>query len=114
MNYGLSETALESIRAVMARHPAVREALIFGSRALGRAHRRSDVDLALRGELGPLEAEAIAIELDDLPLPVRFDVHLADLIRHRELREQIDRAGQIFYRRSAPAGDKRAIQIGNR
>ncbi|MDQ3545555.1 MAG: hypothetical protein M3429_03400, partial [Verrucomicrobiota bacterium] len=58
--------------------------------------------LALRGELGPLEAEAIAIELDDLPLPVHFDVHLADLIRHRELREHIDRAGQIFYRRCRP------------
>jgi hypothetical protein len=30
------------------------------------------------------------------------------------LREQIDRAGQIFYRRLSPAGDKRAIHIGNR
>ena len=49
-------------------HPEVDRATLFGSRAKGTHHERSDVDLALSGELGLLGAEAIAAELEELPL----------------------------------------------
>jgi hypothetical protein len=66
---------------------------------LGREHARSDVDLALTGDLDALEAEGIALELDDLPLPVRFDVQLSEGIRHSALRTHIARVGQRLYSR---------------
>lgn len=99
MNFGLSETAVAAIRTILARHSSVQEAIVFGSRALGREHSRSDVDIALRGHLPPLEAESIALELEELPVPVQFDVHSLDAIRHRALREHIAPVGQVLYSR---------------
>jgi uncharacterized protein len=101
MSFGLSDTALASIRNVIARHPGVREAVMFGSRALGQEHARSDIDIALAGDLQPLDAEGIALELEELPLPFRFDVHVTKDVSHQALREHIERAGQILYRRES-------------
>jgi predicted nucleotidyltransferase len=101
MTFGLTPDSLESIRRVLARHPEVAEAVVFGSRALGRENSRSDVDIALAGNLQSLDAERIALELDELPLPVRFDVQTLNSIRHRELREHISRSGQLLYSRDA-------------
>jgi predicted nucleotidyltransferase len=99
MKFGLNDTALDSIRTVLARHPDVREAIVFGSRALGWEHSRSDIDLALEGDLHALDAEGVALELDELSLPFHFDVQIASEVRHPALREHIQRAGQLLYRR---------------
>jgi predicted nucleotidyltransferase len=99
MMYGLSEANIDAIRRVIAAHSRVREAIIFGSRAMGRENSRSDVDIALRGDLQPLEAEILAMELDALPLPIVFDVQILDAISHNPLREHIGRVGQTLYRR---------------
>lgn len=73
-NPPLQPSGLELICSVLRQHPEVQSATLFGSRAKGTHHERSDVDLALSGELGLLGAEAIAAELDELPLSYRFDV----------------------------------------
>ena len=99
MTFGLTPDSIESIRRILAAHPEVSEAIIFGSRALDRAHPRSDVDLALCGDLQSLDAERIALELDDLPLPVHFDVQALNSISHREMREHISRVGKSLYQR---------------
>ena len=108
MNFGLSEEAVQAIRAVLGRYPAVEEAVVFGSRSLGRELPCSDVDIALSGEVSPLEAESIALELDDLPLPFHFDVQALAAISHGGLRAHIARAGQILYRKAAPAAAGRS------
>jgi predicted nucleotidyltransferase len=84
---------LELIRSVLSRHPSVTGAILFGSRAMRNARRSSDVDLALEGIDDPLEAESIARELDDLPIPYRFDVRPLASVRHPPLREHIARVG---------------------
>lgn len=99
MNFGLSETALDSIRKVLAACSGVREAIVFGSRAMGRENARSDIDIALEGDVQPLDAEGIALELDELPLPFHFDIHVVRDLRHRALREHIGRVGKCLYRR---------------
>lgn len=41
-------TAIETtLQAILARHPEIRLAILFGSRAKGHGHRDSDVDLAI-------------------------------------------------------------------
>jgi len=90
---GLTTGEVEFIRAVLARHPAVTGALLFGARAKGTAHPASDIGLALEGLEGPLEAAAIDSELEELPLPYRFDVKALAAIRHQPLLEHIARAG---------------------
>lgn len=98
---GLTTAELAMIGEVCARHPEVSIAKIFGSRAKGTAAPNSDVDLALWGEIDPLGAEAIAAELDDLPLPYRYDVKAFDSINLPELREHIERVGIVIYKREA-------------
>jgi hypothetical protein len=52
----------------------------------------------LTGDVTPLEAEAIAGELDELPLPYRFDVQPVARMTHPPLREHIERVGVCIYR----------------
>jgi predicted nucleotidyltransferase len=88
---------LELIRQVLRQHPEVREARVFGSRAIGRSEKNSDVDLALWGDLDLGLIARIAGELDELPLPYTFDVHAYTAIRHAPLRQHIDEVGKILY-----------------
>lgn len=66
---------------------------MFGSRAKGTAGPASDVDLALEGIDDALQAEAIASELEELPLPCKFDVKALAAIHHQPLRDHIARVG---------------------
>jgi predicted nucleotidyltransferase len=100
----LVASELELVLSVLRQHPEVVSATLFGSRAKGTHSDRSDVDLALAGPLGSLGAEAIAAELDELPLPYRFDVQALAAITHAPLLEQIERVGMVIYR-----GNERAI-----
>ena len=88
---------LDMVRSILRRHPEVTSATLFGSRAKGTHSDRSDVDLAVGGEVGPLRAEAIASELDELPLPYRFEVQSLDHIHYRPLLEHIERVGILVY-----------------
>ena len=89
---------LELVLSVLRQHPEIESATLFGTRARGTHTPRSDVDLALAGPLGALGAEAIAAELENLPLPYRFDVHALAAITHAPLLEHIERVGQVIYR----------------
>jgi predicted nucleotidyltransferase len=93
----LQPAELELVRSVLRRHPEVHSATLFGSRAKGTHHERSDVDLALSGELGLLGAEAIAAELEELPLPYRFDVQTLEQISFAPLLEHIERVGVVIH-----------------
>jgi len=93
----LSDHELRLVRDVFVRHPEVASVTLYGSRAKGTASQRSDVDLALSGELTQLQAEAIADELEDLPLPYHFDVCALKHIRHQPLQERIGRVGICIY-----------------
>jgi predicted nucleotidyltransferase len=94
---GLSPAELDLIRGVLKNHPAVTGAILFGSRAKGTAQPASDIDLALEGIADALQAEAIASELDELPLPYRFDVVALTSVQSAQLRAHIERVGVAVY-----------------
>jgi predicted nucleotidyltransferase len=96
----LKPAELELVRSVFRLHPEVISATLFGSLAKGTHSDRSDVDLAIAGDIQPLRAEAIAAELEELPLPYRFDVQSLAHIQHSPLLENIQRVGILIY--SAP------------
>ncbi|MBJ7364069.1 MAG: nucleotidyltransferase domain-containing protein [Synechococcus sp. SupBloom_Metag_053] len=99
-NLPLQPTELEQVCLVLSRHPTVLNATIFGSRAKGTHSNRSDIDLALAGPLDALGAEAIAAELEELPLPYLFDVQALDSITYEPLIKHIERVGiKIYFRK---------------
>jgi predicted nucleotidyltransferase len=85
------------VRSVLRLHPEVHSATLFGSRAKGTHSDRSDVDLALSGNLEALGAAAIAAELEELPLPYRFDVQALEQITLAPLLDHIKRVGIEIY-----------------
>ena len=100
MAFGLRNKDLKTIQGILKDRPFVRGAKVFGSRALGRERRDSDMDLAV------LAPEATAEEWQDLcealeQAPVVFDV---DLLRFGEstprgLVDKISREGRDFFSR---------------
>ena len=98
-DFGLSPHEQDLIRSVFRSHPEVAEARVFGSRAKGNAGPASDVDIVVSGVTSHLLLARIMGDLDDLPLPYRFDVTADELLQHVALREHIERVGKPFYRR---------------
>ncbi len=89
----LTDRELALIREVVARHPGITGTIVFGSRAMGTARPESDIDLALEGIADPLQAQATAAELDELPLPYGFDVLALGAVQLPSLREHIQQVG---------------------
>ena len=102
MKYGLPEHTVDQICAVLAQHPAVERAVLYGSRAKGNYRPGSDIDLTLFGAaLTPAQCATIAEALDDLLLPYSIDLSLFAELRHLELEAHIQRVGVEFYARKA-------------
>jgi uncharacterized protein len=93
----LTPDELALMEKVFLRHPEVRDVTLFGSRAKGTHAPNSDIDLSIRGRLDELQGEALATELDELPLPYRFDVLVFDSLKSTPLREHIERVGVVIY-----------------
>lgn len=100
MRFGLPDSAMAGIHAVLAAHPEVEQALVYGSRAKGNFKPASDIDLTLLGPaLTPQILQDVAEALDDLLLPWIFDLSLLAEIEHEGLVAHIRRVGQVFYTR---------------
>jgi predicted nucleotidyltransferase len=77
------------IQHVMARHPSVVLAILFGSMANDRARNDSDLDIAV-ATITPLTAQTHLAIIEDLALAIGRPVDLIDLDRtHNPLLQQI-------------------------
>jgi uncharacterized protein len=100
MLYGLPLHVVKSLQSILAQHPLVESALLYGSRAKGTERTGSDIDLALVGDSLQLDdLFRIENDLDDLMLPYRLDIALLHQINNRDLQEHITRVGVRLYER---------------
>jgi len=99
MKYGLSQSTIENICAVLSRYPNVEKAILYGSRAKGNYKNGSDIDLTLRGnaDLTLNVIYKILDDLDDLLLPYTIDLSIFNDIRDPDVVEHIQRVGVTFY-----------------
>ena len=96
--FGLPPATLEAIRRILAEVPAVKKAVIYGSRAKGTYRPGSDIDLTLFGDGLDLDILGrIASRLHESPIPYQVDLSIFELIDHAGLRDHIQRVGQPFY-----------------
>lgn len=100
--FGLTQRTINALSNVFARHPEIKQAVLYGSRAKGTHRPGSDIDLTLFGEtLTYAQLNRIETEIDDLLLPYTVDLSLHQQIDNAELLDHIRRVGQVFYQ-SAP------------
>ncbi|HWB25564.1 MAG TPA: restriction endonuclease subunit S [Chitinophagaceae bacterium] len=100
MKFGLDDSIIEKLQAVLETCPKIDKAYIFGSRAKGNYRADSDIDIAVKG---------YDITLDDIiKLGVAFEekgiTHKIDLLDYNNIKEpalaeHIDRVGIEFYSR---------------
>lgn len=96
------------VRSILRERVADRPVWVFGSRATGKARRRSDLDLAVGGE-SPLSLRIrtqLADDFDRSDLPMRVDVVDLNAIT-LEFRERIER--DFIQIQSAAAVQERAL-----
>ena len=105
--FGLTDQNLELIRNTLQGFPEVKEALIFGSRAMGNHKKGSDVDIALCGsEITSEKLLEVRVTLEErLPLPYHFDIVHYKKDLDADLKTHIDQHGIRFY----PAQDRSAL-----
>lgn len=94
---GLTTGQRRAIGEVLARFPQVESAVLYGSRAMGRYRPGSDIDLTLKGTIDLATLNRIALALDDLMLPLTFDLSVWEDIDNPALREHIQRVGVLLY-----------------
>lgn len=98
MQFGLKPDTISRINSVLAAHPDIEQAVLYGSRAKGNYRAGSDIDLCLKGEALTLtQLLKIENELDDLLLPYKIDLSLHHALDNPELIDHIRRAGVVFY-----------------
>ncbi len=98
--FGLPPASLLALQTVLARHPGVLHADIYGSRAKGNFRPGSDIDLTLFGDaLTNEDLLRIDREMDALDLPYKIDLSLFAHIEDSALRAHIERVGQVLYQR---------------
>lgn len=97
---GLSELQLKILDSVFKRYPAVSKVMLYGSRAKGNFHTRSDVDLVVFGEsIDRFLVADLLLELADSDLPYTVDLQSYHGLKNHALIEHIDRVGIVIYKK---------------
>ncbi len=81
--------------------PDVKEAIVFGSRAMGNFKKGSDIDIALKGNLKDNTLIKLQVILDEeLPIPYYFDLVDYQHIENQALKLHIDVEGKPLGQKS--------------
>jgi len=102
---GIPEAAQQQLFSVLLAEPNIQAVWLFGSRAMGRYQRGSDIDLCLEGpRLTHLQRLRLMAAVDDLLLPWQVDL----VLRHEmppELEAHVQRVGQCLWLSPAQTPD---------
>lgn len=100
LQFGLSSETIRAINGVFKKMPQIQQVLIYGSRAKGNYKHGSDIDLTIKGSnLKTTDLLKIENDIEELMLPYKLDLSLYEQIENPDLKEHIERVGQLFYQR---------------
>ncbi len=97
-DFGLKKNDIELISSVLAKYREIDKVCIFGSRAKGNFKNGSDIDLAVfTNNFNSEILSHLNNELDELPLPYKFDVLDYKKLKNNDLKDHIDKWGREIY-----------------
>jgi predicted nucleotidyltransferase len=105
LEYGLKAEHRQKILSIIGNFGVVDKVVLFGSRAMGKQKRASDVDIALFGDgVDYGLACAIKFEIEEgTAIPFFFDVVAYPLIKNERLKEHIDTKGVVLWEKASEA-----------
>ncbi|MBK9151600.1 MAG: nucleotidyltransferase domain-containing protein [Saprospiraceae bacterium] len=78
----------------------VNEVILYGSRASGSCHERSDIDLVIRNShIDRHTLGYIKMELDNSDIPFLVDIQIFEKIKNPALIDQILKTGKVIYKK---------------
>lgn len=93
MEYGIKEQVLKEIQ-LLAQKYDIEKVILFGSRARGDFHQKSDIDLAITGGNKTLFSVAVDEETSTL---LKYDIVNLDGTVQSELLHSIEQEGILIY-----------------
>ncbi len=99
-NFGLLESDIAYIFAVLEKYTEIDKAVIFGSRAMGNYKNGSDIDIAIFGkQITNRILSKINYKLNEtIPIPYFIDVVHFEIIKNKNLKKHILEKGIIMYK----------------
>ena len=98
VEFGMPLRPLVEARAILASHPKVEKAIIHGERVLGTHHSGTRMELTLHGDqLETGDLWCIAYDFEESSLPYLADITLFAHLTDSNLKQHIERYGQVFY-----------------
>ncbi|MDA8137091.1 MAG: nucleotidyltransferase domain-containing protein [Desulfobacteraceae bacterium] len=98
--FGLYERDVQTLGDIFNKYPEVICVYIIGSRAKGNFKPGSDIDLVIMNE-GATDSviQKIKTDIEESTLPYFVDLINYPALQHADLKDHIDRVGQLFYQR---------------
>ena len=98
MKVNVSSKVTSGLRSIAEKYP-IQKIVIFGSRARGDNHPKSDIDVAVYSLPGLDQKGHIACEIDDLETLLKIDIIFIDGFTDLKLLENIQKEGVVIYER---------------
>lgn len=98
---GLQENTFLELTDLFSQFPEIEQVVLFGSRALGKHKRNSDIDLALKGDLQGSTIAKLMWLYDETDIPVNADIVSYSSIKSQDLLDHIDNHGEVIYQRES-------------
>lgn len=99
---GLNAQQIALLQQIFADYPAIEKVKLYGSRAKGTYHARSDIDLAAFGDgLNRFLIAEVLMAFAESDLPYTVDLQDYRSLKNPQLLEHIDRVGVVIYTKKA-------------
>jgi len=96
--FGLSDEDLKQIIKTLKQFSEIKEAIIFGSRAIYKYKPGSDIDIALKGHIDSDLLYKLNSIFEDSSLPYFFDIINYSSIENPDLKFHIDNYGKTLFK----------------
>ena len=99
-NLVLPKNTADILLSILRNFDQINEVFLFGSRAKGTNHERSDIDLAIKNsEIDRHYLGDLKMELDESDIPYKIDIQIFESIKNKDLRNHILRVGKLIYKK---------------
>jgi len=95
----LETSKVIALAEIFREYPDIEEAILYGSRALGRAKPGSDIDISLKGEIKLQQQLQLMDKIEELYWPIPVDFSIFSQIQNPDLVQHIQTFGISIYKK---------------
>ena len=99
MDFGLDNNQIEKIISILNHYPAVKKAVIFGSRARGDHKYNSDIDIAVYTD--GQSTTGLSLELEEAAGILKTNLIIMNQLTNEALRRNIEQDGIEIYSKTS-------------